>query len=111
MYGVTSFEATGSGMGKYIKNMKERIWLAWFPYLAAHYPKDFKSADVLLSFTLDAQGRVRTVRVVESKGSALFSAFCMEAVQRASPFGPLPQEILDLVGKDELEIKFAFHYW
>src|SRR6185295_4551867 len=81
LYGVTSFEATGSGMGVYIKNMKEKIWLAWFPYLAVHYPKDFKSADVLVSFMLNAKGEVRIVRILESKGSPLFSAFCMEAVQ------------------------------
>ena len=111
LYGVTSFEATGSGMGVYIKNMKEKIWLAWFPYLMVHYPKDFKTADALVSFKLNAKGEVKIVQILESTGSPLFSAFCMESVQRASPFGPLPQEILDLTGKDELEIKFAFHYW
>ena len=94
-----------------MKKLKEKIWLAWFPYLAAHYPKDFKTADALVSFTLNSQGQVRIVRLVESKGSPLFSAFCMESVQRASPFGPLPREILDLLGKDEMEIQFAFHYW
>ena len=111
LYGITSFEATGSGMGKYMKNLKEKIWMAWFPYLAVHYPKDFKSADAIVSFTLNARGEVRTVQLVEKKGSPLFAAFCMESVRRAGPFGPLPREILDLVGKDELEIKFAFHYW
>ena len=109
--GMTSFEATGSGMGIYMKNLKEKIWLAWYPYLVTQYPRDFKSADAEVSFTLDKQGNVRIVRLVESKGSPVFAAFCMEAVQRAGSFGPLPQEILALVGKDELEIKFTFHYW
>ncbi len=111
LYGMTSFEATGSGMGKYMKNLKEKIWIAWFPYLAAHYPKDFKTADAVVSFKLNANGEVKIVQLIDSKGSALFAAFCMESVQRAGSFGPLPPEILDLVGKDELEIKFAFHYW
>ena len=108
--GITSFEATGSGMGVYMKNLKEKIWLAWFPYLAVHYPKDFKTADAVVRFKLNAQGEVKIVELVESKGSPLFAAFCIESVQRAGSFGPLPPEILDLVGKDELEIKFAFHY-
>lgn len=111
LYGTISFEATGSGMGVYMKNLKERIWLAWFPYLTVHYPKDFKTADAVVSFTLDAKGDIKVAELLENKGSALFAAFCLESVKKAAPFGPLPQEILDLLGKDELEIRFAFHYW
>lgn len=109
-YGLTSFEATGSGMGVYMKNLKEKIWVAWYPYLAFKYPQDMQAADAVLSIVLDKKGEVRIVRLLESKGSPLFAAYCMEAVQRASGFGPLPQEILALIGKDELELKFAFHY-
>ena len=110
LQGMTSFEATGSGMGEYMKNMKERIWLAWFPYLAYKYPMDARGADTVLSVVLSAKGEVKIVRLLESDGNELFSAFCMEAVQRAGGFGPLPQEILALLGKEELEIKFGFHY-
>jgi outer membrane biosynthesis protein TonB len=110
LYGITSFEATGSGMGVYMKNLKEKIWLAWFPYLVIHYPKDFKTADAVVNFKLNAKGEVKTMELLESKGSPLFAAFCVESIRRAGSFGPLPQEILDLVGKEELDIKFAFHY-
>ena len=108
---MTSFDATGSGMGGYMKTLRERIWLAWFPYLAFHYPKDFKSADAVVEFRLDASGQVRSVRILSSEGSPVFAAFCMEAVQRAAPYGPVPPEVLDLTGKDELEVRFAFHFW
>jgi outer membrane biosynthesis protein TonB len=110
LYGVTSFEATGSGMGVYMKNLKEKIWLNWFPYLVSRYPQDFKTADAVLDITLNEKGDVKIVKLVESEGSPLFAAFCMESVQRASNFGAVPKEILALVGKDELELKFGFHY-
>lgn len=110
LFGVTSFEATGSGMGEYMKNLKEKIWLAWFPYIAFKYPTDFKTADAVVGITLDRDGRVALVKVLETQGSEVFASFCVRAVQEASPFGPLPPEILALVGKDELEIKFGFHY-
>ena len=110
LFGQTSFEATGSGMGEYMKNLKERIWLAWFPYLAYQYPQDFRGADAIVSFTLDPKGQVKIVQLVDSVGSPVFASYCMEAVQRASGFGPVPREILALIGKDELEIKFGFHY-
>ena len=111
IHGAASFEATGSGMGAYVKNMKEKVWLSWFPYLAFHYPMDFRAADAVIEFTLNAGGEIRTVNVAKSEGSPLFAAFCVEAVQRAGPFGPLPREVLDLTGKDQIEVKFEFHYW
>ncbi len=110
LIGMTSFEATGSGMGEYMKNLKDRVWLSWFPYIAFKYPQDFKTADAVISITISAKGDVKMLQVVESEGSPTFASFCMEAIQRASNFGPLPQEILALIGKDELEIKFGFHY-
>jgi hypothetical protein len=110
LYGLTSFEATGSGMGEYMKNLKERIWLSWFPYLAFQFPQEYRGADAVISFTLNREGEVKIVRLAGQNGSALFSTYCMEAVQKASGFGKLPEEILALIGKDELEIKFAFHY-
>ena len=110
LFGQTSFEATGSGMGEYMKNLKEKIWLAWFPYLAYQYPQDFRGADVVVSLVLDAQGRVKIVTLLDSVGSPVFAAYCIEAIQRVSIFGPVPKEILELIGKDELELKFGFHY-
>lgn len=110
LFGITSFEATGSGMGEYMKNLKEKIWLAWFPYLAFQYPQDFRGADVVLSMTLNAEGEVKIVKIIASEGSPLFATYCVEAVQRASSFGPVPPEILALIGKDDFELKFGFHY-
>jgi hypothetical protein len=111
IFGVTSFEATGSGMGSYMKQLKEKVWLSWFPYLAFHFPRDFKSADALIEFRLNRLGEVKSVLLIDQQGSALFGSFCMEAIQRASPFGPLPEEILVLLGKDDIDIQFSFHYW
>lgn len=109
--GETSFEAMGSDMGVYFKNMKERIWMAWFPYLSIHYPKDFRSADVLVRFYLSPAGEVVRVETLNYKGSPLFAAFCMEAVKKAGPYGPVPPDVLALLGQDELEVKFGFHFW
>ncbi len=108
--GMTSFEATGSGMGAYMKNLKEKVWLKWYPYLFSKFPMDFRTADAVLCFTLDKEGRVRMIRIAEFTGSELFASFSMDAVQKASPFGPLPEEVLAIVGKDELEIFFSFRY-
>ena len=109
-YGFTSFEATGSGMGVYMKNLKEKIWLSWFAYLSFKYPQDFRGADVMVSFKLDAHGRVKSVTVLENGGDGVFADYCEGAIRRAGGFGDLPKDILGLLGKDELEIRCAFHY-
>ena len=108
--GTTSFDAMGSDVGIYMKNLKEKIWLAWYPYLAFQYPNDFRAADALLQITLSPEGEVKQVKVLSSYGSPVFTTFCAEAIQRASGFGPIPKEILALLGKEVLEIQFAFHY-
>lgn len=108
--GVTSFEATGSGMGAYMKNLKDKIWLEWFPYIAFRYPVNFETADAVVSFKLGKYGEIKSVEVIDYRGSPMFATFCMQAVRRSGGFGPLPADLLAMMGKDELEIKFAFHY-
>lgn len=108
--GVTSFEATGSGMGAYMKNLKDRIWLQWFPYIAFRYPMNFDTADAVVRFTVGKQGEVKSVEVLNYRGNPMFATFCMESIRNSSGFGPLPKELLAMIGRDELEIKFAFHY-
>lgn len=110
LFGVTSFEATGSGMGEYMKRLKEKVWGAWFPYIAFKYPQEFIGSDSVLIITLDAKGEVKRLRVIESNGSEAFTTFCMQAIQRASGFGDLPAEVLALTGKDQIDLRFAFHY-
>ncbi len=110
LYGMVSFEATGSGMGEYMKRLKERVWLAWFPYLSFKYPLDARGASAVVSFVLDANGEIKRMQLLQSDGSGVFASYCLEAVRKAAGFGPLPKEILALLGKDELEIKFGFNY-
>ena len=98
-------------MGKYMRSLKEKIWLQWFPYISYQYPKDFKSADALLEFKISKEGDVLDVKILDNKGSPLFAVFCAEAVRRVVNFGALPEEYLGVSGKNELEVKFAFHFW
>lgn len=110
MEGQVSFEATGSGMGAYMKNLKEKIWMEWFPYLALQYPLDFKTADAVIAFTIDPEGNLKSVKVLENDGSPVFAQYCAGAVRNIKNFGKIPPEIMALLDKEELEIKFAFHY-
>ncbi len=109
-HGITAFEATGTDMGAYTKNLKEKIGIQWLPYLMIHYPKDFKSADAKVSMVLNPQGELISATLISYRGSPLYAGHCMNAIAKASPFGAVPKEALVLTGKEEVEIVFEFHY-
>ena len=51
----------------------------------------FEQGDVLVQFTILADGRVRGVRVRKSSGFSAFDQNVVAAIQRAAPFDPIPQ--------------------
>jgi protein TonB len=63
------------------------------------------AGSVRLRFSLDTDGGVTTVEVVESSGSALLDRTALDAVQRAAPFPPPPGSA---VPRTPFEIPFHF---
>jgi TonB family protein len=52
---------------------------------------EFEQGDVLVQFTILADGNVREVRVRKSSGLPAFDHNVVAAIRRAAPFGPIPQ--------------------
>lgn len=62
-----------------------------------HYPRLARrlghEGRVVVAFTIEADGRLAGVRVVESSGSELLDEAALEAVREAAPFPPFPSGI------------------
>lgn len=62
-----------------------------------HYPRMARrlgtEGRVVVAFTIEADGRLAGVRVVESSGSALLDEAALEAVRKTAPFPPFPAGI------------------
>lgn len=78
---------------EYFELIKRRVYAAW------RYPKGVRGVHkVSVRFTLDRAGASHAVSVVRSTNSAL-DASAAQAMNRASPFPPIPEKFRALVGQ------------
>ncbi len=78
---------------EYFELIKRRVYAAW------RYPAGVRGVHkVSLRFTLDRAGASHAVTVVRSTNSAL-DASAAQAMNRASPFPPIPEKFRALVGQ------------
>ena len=76
----------------YLKVIKERVASTW------KYPRGvIGTQEVTLRFVLDIDGKLVSAEVVDSTDARLNSS-AMEAMNRASPFPPIPDNLKRLVG-------------
>ena len=89
--------AQGSGQAA------QRQRVTWQKELVAHFDKhkkypvarQQKSAEIVVSFTLDRMGRVQTVSVVKGSGDAAFDEAALAMVRRSDPVPAPPPVIAD----------------
>lgn len=65
---------------------------------------------VVIRFKLHADGRVTDLIVAETTVPDSLAVLCEKAIRDAAPFGNWPQEMHAVVGADERDITFTFHY-
>jgi TonB family protein len=112
----TSGNGTGTGVGggsnsglkgvssadynQYLKQLEKRVNSVW------KYPDDVAGVQkVAVRFTLDKAGKLLQADVLESSDARL-NASAVEAMKRASPFPPIPDNLKDLAN-EPLIIRFT----
>jgi TonB family protein len=73
---------------------------------------DYKSAQLVIVFDIIKSGRVSQVRVQETSGYKIYDDYAANAVRLASPFPPLPSEMMASAGPGSPGIRIiaAFKY-
>jgi protein TonB len=88
----------------YFGSIKRAIELVWqYPEPALRYGLQGK---LLLEFSILADGKLASARIIRSSGSNLLDEEAMRAVQAAAPFSPIPPWI----DKSRLDIIASFEY-
>jgi len=88
----------------YFGSIKRAIELVWqYPEPALRYGLQGK---LLLEFSILADGKLASARIIRSSGSNLLDEEAMRAVQAAAPFSPIPPWI----DKNRLDIIASFEY-
>lgn len=86
--------------GPYMTDLKTRIKRNWNP------PKADASKRVVLLFKIGRDGRLLSIQVIKSSGSALADQAAKSAVELSAPFRPLPPEYR----QSSVDIDFTFDY-
>jgi TonB family protein len=86
--------------GQYLKSLEKRVYSVWkYPEGASGLQK------VSVRFVLDRAGKLAQAEVVDSTDPAI-NASALEAMRKASPFPPIPENLKDLAG-EPLIIRFT----
>ncbi len=110
-FGEISFNASRYELGAYFKKMKDKVEEYWLPYLAFTYSGgNLFGNKTVIYFKIMSDGRVRDAKILEHSGDQILKDFCLSAVQRVSPFEPLPESFLRSSGYTYLPIVFTFNY-
>ena len=78
---------TGAFSDWYLVGVQRKIWLLW-----AQQVREAATREVVVSFTILADGSVTDVRVVQPSGIFLVDQAAQRAILTAAPFGPLPKD-------------------
>jgi hypothetical protein len=55
-------------------------------------------------------GELRSLHVVEHEGNEFAERYPLEAVEKVSPFPPLPADVISYIRTDGLWVKIEFNY-
>jgi periplasmic protein TonB len=70
----------------YLAGVQRKIWLLWTQQIKSGF-----SQPIAVRFTVQADGSVSDVEIVQTSGAALLDLAAQRAVFSAAPFGPLPR--------------------
>ena len=93
----------------FFKRVKQEVARRWQPTAAMPLDPSFGSSEnrrTVLMVTLDAEGRIDDLSVVQSSGSPSFDREASEAFERAQPFANPPPRLLD--ARRRVRFTFAF---
>jgi TonB family protein len=92
----------------------QRVQAAWRRGLVAHIERKKRapangaerSADIIVSFTMDRQGKVTAVKIAKGSGDARFDQAALEMIRRADPLPAPPSVVADQNLSFRLPISF-----
>ncbi|WP_247218070.1 energy transducer TonB [Synechococcus sp. C9] len=88
-------------LGPYLANLRRRVQERWNP----HTPDQQRQA--VIGFTINRDGQISNMRVLQTSGNAQTDTETILAIQRAAPFGALPEQY----PHNKLEIEFTFNIY
>jgi outer membrane biosynthesis protein TonB len=93
----------------YLRSMREAIFKAWYPVVSMQ-AGPMPDSRVVVEFKIKPDGSIIDLEISSLQGSTSFGDICAAAVQKASPFDPIPLEFPPYLKNKFFHIKFTFYY-
>lgn len=106
--GALAIDATFSEFGEYQQQFYAALQTGWHQEIEFYQPLDTGSS-VQVRFTIQSDGVVRDVEVVESTASEIATIICESAIIKRSPYRPWTREMVQVFGS-ERTLHVSFHY-
>ena len=106
--GSLAIDATFSEFGEYEQQFYAAVQTGWYQEIEFFQPID-TSTRVQVRFTLYADGRVESVKSVQTSASEIATFICETAITKRSPFRPWTKEMVQVFGQQRT-LHVVFHY-
>ena len=104
--GPTAMNAVGTPLGKYQKVVSDAIGVLWYRYTKER--NDLISLGTAhIEGEVDANGKVRNLRVISNDANEAFANICLQSFQEAQ-IPPIPPELIATLPNGRLQLDFHF---
>jgi outer membrane biosynthesis protein TonB len=104
--GPSSVNAVGTPLGRYQKMMYDAVGARWYQH--THERQDLITIGTTrLTFTINRNGKVSNLKVIENTANETFANICLQSVQELK-LPPIPEDVAGTLPSEGLQQELTF---
>jgi hypothetical protein len=107
--GLTAIDAKFSQYGAYLQRMIDSVQIQWERIILQMSAMPAGGSTVSVKFIMNDEGKITSIKTVESSASETGSRACVSAITDRSPYGPWTDDMKAVLGTQQ-EMTFTFFY-
>ena len=107
--GLTAIDAKFSQYGAYLQRMIDSVQIQWERIILQMIAMPAGGSTVSVKFIMNDEGKITSIKTVESNASETASRACVSAITDRSPYGPWTDDMKAVLGTQQ-EMTFTFFY-
>ena len=105
--GMSSLNAVGTPLGRYVKMVQDAIGSRWYAYTPEKLDLiSLGTAQVV--FTIDRSGRVKNLKVLSNSSNEVFANVCLQSILEIDHQFPIPEDVASNLPPEGLEQQITF---
>lgn len=105
--GMSSVNAVGTPLGRYVKTVQDAIGSRWYAYTPQKLDL-ISLGTTQVTFSIDRSGRVRNLKVVSNSSNEAFANVCLQSIQEIDHQFPIPEDAAAALPPEGLEQQITF---